>query len=68
GGGTAYTILSHTEVDGVHLLTVRYYADAARLIPSSTVEYKIGADEVMYGSRVIEPSPYPPYGLRTMDW
>lgn len=68
GGGTVYSVSSHTEVDGAHLVTVRFFADAARFIPASQVEYKIGADEVMYGSRVVESSPYPPYGLRTMDW
>lgn len=68
GGGTVYTVLSHTAADGVHTLRVQYFADAARFIRSSVVEYRIGEDETMYGSTVVETSPYTPYGLRQLDW
>lgn len=68
----AYDLVGHSAADGVHTLTVQFYADAAKQTPSHLVQYRIGDDESLYGSTLLkradcEPLDHTEYSSKQAD-
>lgn len=63
GGVCRYAVTGYKNENGVHYLTVQYYAECNAFIPSYLVEYKITDDEKWLGYEILSNSPYKPYGL-----
>ena len=66
GGNTRYQITGYKNENGVHSITVQYYAECNAFIRSHLVEYRITDDEKWLGYEILSKSPYNPYGLRAL--
>ncbi len=64
GGNTAYSFVSDGSAHGFTSVVVQFYAECNGFIRSSKVEYRIGDNGELLGSKVVEKSPYKPYGLQ----
>lgn len=64
GGNTCFLPIAERDAGDHTLVTVQFYADCNKFIPSMQVEYRIGKDGKLLGCTILENSPYKPYGLR----
>lgn len=63
GGGAEFAVKNIEEKYGIYYVTVQFYGDFNRILPSHTVIYRVGEDGCLFGMNVTKRAEYEPIGL-----